>query len=127
MKKMLYIIGPVTGKPDNNIAAFEAARKTLCEAGYDARIPQDFIAADATHEEAMRISLSVILKNTSTLPGYWLPSAPAKTMPQLIFDGLAVLEGAEDSPGATTEIIVADAIGLPMKIIDEWVDEAASE
>lgn len=99
----LYVIGPVTGKPDLNRAAFAEARAELVAAGYNARIPHDFIPADATHEQAMRMSLHNMLDNT---------------------DGVALLGGWICSDGALTEYEVARACGIKMLDVRSWVEFA---
>lgn len=39
----LYLIGAVTGKPNDNRGTFEAVRSELLRAGYQCDIPHDFI------------------------------------------------------------------------------------
>lgn len=38
-RRVLYVSGPVTGMPDDNREAFEAAADELAACGYIARIP----------------------------------------------------------------------------------------
>lgn len=98
----LYVIGPVTGMPDFNRAAFAEARARLTAAGYNARIPHDFIPPTATHEQAMRMSLRNLLDNA---------------------DGIALLDGWYESRGATVEVNVAAACGITCKLVDLWIDD----
>lgn len=106
----IYAIGPVTGKPDGNRAAFDAARRTLKAAGYYVQIPHDYIAAGTPWDWAMAVSIHQL-----TAHG---------TMGELELDGVALLPGWEDSKGACLEKQVAEAIGLPVKAVDEWAEAA---
>lgn len=99
----IYIIGPVTGKPDLNRAAFAGARAELVAAGYNARIPHDFIPESATHERAMRMSLHNMLDNA---------------------DGVALLGGWICSERARIEYEVARACGIEMLDVRSWVELA---
>lgn len=86
----LYVIGPVTGRENLNRAAFEDAREKLERAGYAVTIPHDLIPSDASHEDAILLSI--------------------KTM--LCCDGVAMLDDWDTSPGARLENRVATACGL---------------
>ena len=99
----IYIIGPVAGKPDLNREAFAEARAELVAAGYNARIPHDFIPDRVTHEQAMRMSLHNMLDNA---------------------DGVALLDGWVGSEGARTECEVARACGIEMLDVRSWVELA---
>lgn len=99
----LYVIGPVTGKPGLNREAFAEARAELVAAGYNARIPHDFIPEGATHEQAMRMSLHNMLDNA---------------------DGVALLDGWVGSEGSRTEYEVARACGIEMLDVRSWVEFA---
>ena len=96
----LYVIGPVTGKPDLNRPAFEDARAELAAAGYGVSIPHDFIPPDADHARAMRMSLHNLLDNA---------------------DGVAMLDGWASSDGARTEFEVAAACGIEARGVRSWV------
>ena len=99
----IYVIGPVTGMPGLNRAAFEEARAKLTAAGYDARIPHDFIPAGAPREQAMRMSLHNMLDDA---------------------DGVALLDGWIGSEGARTEYEAARACGIEMMDVRSWVEFA---
>lgn len=98
----LYVIGPVTGMPDFNRAAFAEARAKLVAAGHSVRTPYDFIPVDATCERAMRLSLHNLLDNT---------------------DGVALLDGWQESRFASIEFGVSYECGIPCKPVEEWVNE----
>ena len=97
----LYVIGPVTGRENLNRAAFEDARAKLEQAGYAVTIPHDIIPPDASHEDAMRLSLSWI----TMLDG----------------GGVAMLDGWDDSPGARLENSVATACGIEAHCVGAWL------
>lgn len=101
----LYITGPVSGFDDLNYPAFGAARRQLAGAGYTALVPHDFIAADATWQQAMRRSLETLAKA----------------------DGLACLPGWEKSNGATLEVEVAHRLGIPAMKVESWLDAEKAE
>lgn len=111
----LYISGPITGKPDGNLAAFEAAWAKLNGAGHYARIPHYVVPADASHEDAMLMCIGELTR--SYCSGGW-----ERPMPH--YDGVALLEGWEQSEGARLERAVAEACGIPCKTVDEWLEEA---
>ena len=94
----LYVIGPVTGRENFNRAAFEEAKEKLWDAGYDVLIPHDVIPPDASHEDAMRLSI--------------------KTM--LGCDGVAMLTDWYESTGATLEKRVAEVCGIETHYVRAW-------
>lgn len=108
----LYLIGPVTGRPDDNRAAFVRARKALKADGYACDIPHDFIEEGTPWQDAMRISIRQMLSNRvqSTIQQY---------------DGIALLDGWEESEGAKIERQVAEALGIPCRPWREYLDPAA--
>lgn len=105
----LYVIGPVTGRPDGNRQAFEGARWQLEEAGYEARIPHDFVPPDADWQTAMRISVIKMLSFASD--GFPL------------FDGVAALPGSLLSRGAATEGWLCKCLGIPVWPVEAWIGE----
>ena len=100
----LYVIGPVTGLDDLNRPAFEAARTVLEAEGYVALLPHDFIAADATWQQAMKRSLETLAKA----------------------DGVACLDGWSKSHGASHEVETAQWLGLPAMSVKDWIDPSCS-
>ena len=94
----LYVIGPVTGRENLNRAAFEEARAKLERAGYTVTIPHDIIPPDASHEDAMLLSIKTLL----------------------CCDGVAVLNDWAASPGATLEKRVAEVCGIETHYVRAW-------
>lgn len=99
----LYVIGPMADKPDLNRAAFDEARAKLVAAGYNVRIPHDFIPSDARHGQAMRMSLHNLLDNA---------------------EGVALLNDWHESRGAMVELKVALACAVPVTFVNCWVMKA---
>lgn len=100
----------MTGIPNDNRKAFEEARDLLVDANHSAFIPHAFVPSDAPWNEAMRISI-----NHLTNP------SPIRSV---FFDGVALLPGWEQSEGARLEKAVADACGITVKTVEEWLEEA---
>lgn len=122
--KSLYIIGAVTGKPNNNLEEFERVRGELEIIKeeishymeeiprYRVAIPHDYILQSASWSEAMRESVLAMLNKGGML------NKPGKA-----FEGIAMLDDWEKSKGACLERAVADACGIECKPWREWLDD----
>lgn len=101
----LYVAGPMTGLPEFNYPAFNAAAETLRLKGYDVNNPVDAELANPTPgtpqswDWYMRHALRMVLDS----------------------DGIAVLDGWRSSKGATLEVRVAQALQMPVRPYSEWV------
>ena len=102
--RTIYISGPVTGQEDTAFERFnEAASALLLHADFSGRaLPCACIPKGISHEEAMRRSLRVLVDHC---------------------DAMALLPGWEKSRGCLAEYAVACAIGIPVKPIDQWLEE----
>ena len=98
-RRVLYVSGPVTGMPDDNREAFEAAADELAACGYIARIPHWDVRPGEKWPAAMRTTLMAILAQA---------------------DGLAMLDGWERSEGAQLEANVARSLMMPVKTVSQW-------
>ena len=98
-RQVLYVSGPVTGMPDDNREAFEAAADELAACGYIARIPHWDVRPGEKWPAAMRTTLMAILAQA---------------------DGLAMLDGWERSEGAQLEANVARSLMMPVKTVSQW-------
>lgn len=108
----LYIIGPVTGKPNGNKEAFVSARRALKADGYLCAIPHDYINKGTDWGTAMRISITAMLSME-----HGIKNKPA-------FDGVAMLDGWEESEGAKIEKQVAEALGIPTRPWRDYLSPA---
>lgn len=109
----LYVSGPVTSKPVDGWLAFASARNALASVGYQVLDPNDLVPSVLSHEEAMLMCIN-------TLTDYmWRDNRPKPWL-----DGLALLPGWEQSEGARLEKAVAEACGITVKTVDEWIKEA---
>lgn len=110
--KCLYLIGPVTGKPNDNRRAFVQARRALKAEGYACDIPHDYIVEGTPWHDAMRISIRQMLatKVQSRSPQY---------------EGIAMLDGWERSKGALLEKHIAEALGIPCRPWRDYLSPAA--
>lgn len=102
----LYIIGSVSGMPNRNLATFNAVRGELMIAGHKAVIPHDSIGADWSWSKAMSRSIQSICSQSDIHGDNF---------------GIAMLDGWEQSKGATIEHDLAVALGIPCKPWKEWL------
>lgn len=97
----VYISGPMTGLPDLNYSAFFRAENMLRHAKFEpinpARRPAD--------------------GKTS-----WLDFMRAALRDLADADGVATLEGWQDSRGARLEVEIARSLELPVWTISEWLE-----
>lgn len=108
----IYIIGPVTGKPNDNGSEFARVQSALKRAGHNARIPHDFIDVCCGWEQSMRASIREMLRER------WY-STPGNVAPK--YDAIAMLDGWGDSKGARIEHDLACALGIPCRPWREWL------
>lgn len=96
----LYIAGPMTGIKDFNYPAFRHATVMLDRNDYDIEDPSTNSLPEGSKWEAyMRV-----------------------TIPQMLScDGVALLEGWENSRGARLEVFIAAALGIRCMPVEEWL------
>lgn len=111
----IYISGPVTGIEADNYEAFSDARYSLRAYRYEATVPHEFVLPYMSHEIAMAACIHQLTSRV------WDTDS---TGPKNFYDGVALLEGWEQSEGARLEKAVADACGIPCKTVDEWLEDA---
>lgn len=97
-----YLAGPMRGIPEFNFPAFYAAAAVLRERGYEVWSP----AENDVHEDGFDPTKDV----AQPMRHYMKRDLPAV----LNADFVAVLPGWENSQGATLEVTVARACGLPV-------------
>jgi len=97
----LYVSGPMSGIPDCNYPAFEAAATELQLARYIVVNPAAN-AIGASYREIIKEDLRDLMT----------------------CDGIATLEGWWGSKGATLEVHVAGVLQMPVRSVEEWVQLA---
>lgn len=101
---VVYLSGPMANKPDLNFPAFHRAAAQLRSAGHEVFNPAetDFgkPPAEVTHREALAVDLA------------WLCQ---------FAQGIALLEGWEQSRGAQAEVAAAKAIGAFVGTVEDYL------
>lgn len=101
----VYIAGPMSGLPDFNYPAFFKAAERLRAAGYEVENPaENKPEGTASWQAYMRMSLVQISR----------------------VDGIALLPGWQESKGASLEVHIAEALGLTLWGVDQWLAKEAS-
>jgi len=101
----LYVAGPMTGLPEFNYPAFRDAENRLTASGYRVLNPID--------SEAF---------NDTGAPQAWDWYMRHAIRMVLAADGIALLDGWENSRGARLEHRIATDLGLPIRALHEWAD-----
>ncbi|UTC84058.1 DUF4406 domain-containing protein [Treponema denticola] len=104
--KQLYLCGAVSNNP-NYKQDFENARKRLIEADYGVISPVIFCKEDWSWNKCIRKCLAVIAKNENLL--------------------IALIESEYESKGRDLELSIAQALGLEIKTVDEWVEQESDK
>lgn len=96
---IVYISGPMTGLPEYNYPAFNAAADLLRNGGFTVCNPAEFFGGlgDRTREEYMRESVRCLVA----------------------CDAVVTLPNWEQSDGAVLEIEIAKQIGLPVTDLEQ--------
>lgn len=98
----LYVAGPMTGLPEFNYPAFHDAADRLRAVGFA-------VVHTAVHED-------------TTQPWEFYLRYALKRM--LDCDAVATLDGWPKAPrsrGTALEVHVAEALGMPVRTVDQWV------
>lgn len=107
----IYVSGPVTGVPGGNRVEFSLAGRRLKYAGHEVDLPTEFVRSGASHEEAMLVCLQ-------RLTGLNFDFQYHRAEPY--YDGVALLDGWEQSEGARLEKQVAEACGIECRPLADW-------
>ena len=111
---VVYIAGPMTGKPSFNFPAFDAAEARLRAQGWDVRNP-------AAHDRETGFDPD----DPTALEAFDLCAAFRWDIAQVLAaDAIYLLEGWEASKGVAVELAVAKAIGIA--VIYETAEEGAA-
>lgn len=95
----LYLAGPMSGLPDFNYPAFNAAAEKLREAGYEVENP-------AEHDLQAGLPWQVYLRH-----------AIKRLMD---CDAVATLPAWEHSKGARLEVLIAERLAMQVSAVQEW-------
>jgi hypothetical protein len=118
----LYIAGPMRGKELFNFPAFDQAEKELTSAGFKCFSPARRDREAGFYPE----SLSEWTVEAMEASGYTLREALYHDTAWITqqADGIALLPGWKDSKGAQAEVALARALGLPVKIVPDWIQHS---
>lgn len=113
----VYICGAMSGLPDCNYPAFHAAAAQLRAKGYDVLSPAEYHKRARLNEPRsgdLEVPWSTWLRRGLRL--------------MLKCDEVFVLEGWEQSRGATLEVQVARELSIPVRALNEaWVSNRRAE
>jgi nucleoside 2-deoxyribosyltransferase len=110
----VYVAGPMSGHPDLNFPAFEQATRELREAGFSVTSPHERDEAsgfDPTKEGAQFALRLALQRDVEAV---------------LEADGVALLDGWEESPSAVIESLTAQSKGAPVLPIAEFLKRFAA-
>lgn len=107
--KTLYICGPMTGLPDSNRPAFNAAASELRAAGYLVFNPtENGLPANAAWQDHMAADLCALFESVEIYSNV----------------GLATIGDTSQSKGATLELAIAKRLRLVAQPVGIWLEEA---
>ena len=100
---IIYISGPMTGRPEFNRPAFMEASSALEQAGHEVLNPAAMIDHhdDWAWSDYMRCAVTIMMAANA----------------------VALLPGWEGSRGALIEKHLAELLGIPAKPIERWVEQ----
>lgn len=100
----LYVCGPMTGFENFNYEMFNIAAADLRASGYEVENPADLEA-----------------ENTSGAPQAWSWYMRRAITKLMLCNGMALLDGWENSRGAVIEVNLAHNLGYQIRHIDAWL------
>lgn len=100
MRPRIYVSGPMTGRPELNFPAFNAASDALRAAGFDVVNPAEINPdAGVSWSECMRADIKALCD----------------------CNAVATLPEWEQSKGATLEVHIAERLGMRIAPLDLWL------
>lgn len=106
----VYIAGPMTGVKDFNFPAFFDAEETLINLGHEVYNP--------AHNDGPTIELALKAAGTPENPNHTWTYYMRRDLPLVLkADAICLLPGWQDSNGASLEVTVAKALGIPLMIL----------
>jgi hypothetical protein len=111
-KLSVYIAGPMTGYDDWNFSAFFEAEKQLKELGYWVLNP--------AHNDGTTVKAALLSAGSPDRPNHSWAYYMKRDLPHVMeADMLCVLPGWKESKGASLEVHVAKALGLPIMVLKD--------
>jgi hypothetical protein len=117
--RRVYVAGPMTGYPQFNFPAFDAATRVLRDRGYDVVSPHELDSP--THRKAAEASPDGDVGAYGVATGETWGDLLARDVKLLADDGIRevrVLPGWQHSRGARLETFVGYLCGLPVRRLD---------
>jgi hypothetical protein len=104
----LYLAGPMTGHPENNYPAFNAAARRLRDAGFVVLNPAETILPPLAN------------------PGWgdWMRAGITQL---LTADAVALMPASGGSRGARLEVHIAHELGMPVRTVPRWLTKAGQD
>lgn len=110
--KKVYIAGPMSGHDDWNFPAFFEAERQLLGMGYEVINP--------AHNDGPTVELALKSAGEPSNPNHTWAYYMKRDLPHVLgVDAICLLPGWQKSKGASLEVTVAKAIGLPLMILKD--------
>lgn len=116
----IYIAGPMTGYADHNFSAFAEATYELRDRGYEVVSPHE-ISIRVAKLDAAVLTREEITVELAKHP--WHGYLRADLIALLGCDLVALLPGWEKSKGANLEVSTADAVAIPVILLQTLIEE----
>lgn len=108
----IYIAGPMSGHDDWNFPAFFEAERQLLGMGYEVINP--------AHNDGPTVELALKSAGSPSSPNHTWAYYMKRDLPHVLgVDAICLLPGWQKSKGASLEVTVAKAIGLPLMILKD--------
>lgn len=106
----LYVAGPMRGYEMFNFPAFDAAEVRLRHAGFDVVTPAFMDRVNGFEGEG-------------PLPPGFLRTAMSRDLCVIcsMVEGIATLDGIEDSRGGAVEMALAQFLRIPVRPVEAWI------
>ena len=110
----VYIAGPMSGQKDWNFPAFFEAEKQLTALGHEAINP--------AHNDGKTAEEALISAGSPDRPNHSWAYYMRRDLPNVLTaDAVCVLPGWQSSKGASLEVEVAQALGVPLLILRDGI------
>lgn len=107
---IIYICGPITGKPNNNVEAFEFAQQQLLRMGHHPINPHT-------------VCRDIVKMHQGTERELWVKCMKRDIGELIKADAVVVLDGWEKSKGATLEAYIAAKLDMPVYSLNQLLNQ----